>query len=123
MVYNLTQIYLREYTPNDGEDEIDNWIAGLNLLKTEFSTYNYLFVGHNGSRSDVTVVIEENIDYLMNAQAIIKENQQLTNGGRATTQQEVVDELLLLYPDYKVGGLMLSLPDAFFPGDPGADWF
>ena len=123
LVYNLTQIYLREYTPNDGEDEIDNWIAGLNLLKTEFSTYNYLFVGHNGSRSDVTVVIEENIDYLMNAQAILKGNQQLTNGGSATTQQEVVDELLLLYPNYKVGGLMLSLPDAFFPGDPGADWF
>ncbi|WP_339925245.1 MBL fold metallo-hydrolase [uncultured Cyclobacterium sp.] len=123
LVYNLTHIYLREYTPNDADDEIDNWVTGLNLLKAEFSNYNHLFVGHNDSRSDVAKVLEENIDYLMNAQALIKGSQQLTNGGYATSQQEVVDELQLLYPNYKVGGLMLSLPEAFFPGDPGADWF
>ncbi len=123
LIYNLTHIYLREYTPKDSEDEIDNWVAGLNILKSEFSNYKHLFVGHNGSRSDVENVIDENIDYLQTAQTIIKGNQQLTAGGTATTQQEVIDELQLLYPNYKEGGLLLSLPDAFFPGDPGADWF
>lgn len=123
LVYNLTHPYLREYTPNDGGDEIDNWVAGLNVLKTKFSDYNHLFVGHNGSRSDVGAVIDENIDYLQNAQNLIKGTQTISGGGTATTQQEVVDELQLLYPNYKVGGLLLSLPDAFFPGDPGASWF
>jgi hypothetical protein len=123
LVYNLTHPYLREYTPNDGGDEIDNWVAGLNVLKTNFSDYNHLFVGHNGSRSDVGAVIDENIDYLQNAQNLIKGTQTISGGGTATTQQEVVDELQLLYPSYKVGGLLFSLPDAFFPGDPGASWF
>ena len=123
LVYNLTHNYLREYTPNDAEDEIDNWIAGLNVLKTNFSEYDHLFVGHNGSRSDVKTVIDENIDYLQNAQGIIKGTQTLSGGGTATTQLQVVDELQLLYPTYNEGGLFLSLPDAFFPGDPGADWF
>lgn len=123
LVYNLTHIYLREYTPNDTEDEINNWIAGLNMLKTNFSDYNHLFVGHNGSRSDVGTVIDENIEYLQNAQGIIKGTQTLSGGGTATTQQQVIDELQLLYPTYHEGGLLLSLPDAFFPGDPGADWF
>ncbi len=123
LVYNLTHIYLREYTPNDTEDEIDNWIAGLNTLKANFSDYNHLFVGHNGSRSDVEAVIDENIAYLQNAQGIITGTQLLSTGGTATTQQEVIDELQLLYPDYNEGGLLLSLPEAFFPGDPGADWF
>lgn len=123
LVYNLTHPYLREYTPNDGADEIDNWVAGLNVLKTNFSDYNHLFVGHNGSRSDVGTAIDENIDYLQKAQGIIKGTQTISGGGTATTHQQVVDELQLLYPNYKVGGIFLSLPDAFFPGDPGADWF
>ena len=123
LVYNLSHPYLREYTPNEGEDEIANWIAGLNVLKTNFSDYNHLFVGHNGSRADVATVIDENIDYLQNAQGIIKGTQTMTGGGTATTHQEVIDELQLLYPAYKDGGLFLSLPDAFFPGDSGADWF
>lgn len=123
LVYNLTHNYLREYTPNDTEDEIDNWIAGLNVLNTNFSGYDHLFVGHNGSRSDVGTVIDENIAYLQNAQGIIKGTQTLSGGGIATTHQQVVDELQLLYPTYNEGGLFLSLPDAFFPGDPGADWF
>lgn len=123
LVYNLSHPYLREYTPNDTNDEIDNWIAGLNVLKTNFSAYNHLFVGHNGSRSDIEVVIDENIDYLQNAQGIINGTQTITGGGIATTHQQVIDELELLYPNYLEAGLFLSLPDAFFPGDPGADWF
>ncbi|WP_194529759.1 MBL fold metallo-hydrolase [Zobellia roscoffensis] len=123
LIYNLAHIYLREYTPNEGEDEVDNWIAGLNVLKTNFSDYNHVFVGHNGSRSDIASAIDENIEYLENAQAIIKGTQTITGGETATTHQQVIDELQVLYPTYKEGGLLLSLPDAFFPGDPGADWF
>jgi len=123
LVYNLTHPYLREYTPNDTEDELSNWIAGLNQLKTEFSDYNHLFVGHNGSRSDIGTVIDENIAYLEDAQGVITGTLTLSAGGTASTHQEVIDELELLYPTYNEGGLYLSLPDAFFPGDPGADWF
>lgn len=123
LVYNLSHPYLREYTPNDSDDEIDNWIVGLNVLKTNFSDYNHLFVGHNGSRSDIGTVIDENIDYLQSAKGIITRTQTISGGGMATTHQQVIDELELLYPNHKEGGLFLSLPDAFFPGDPGADWF
>lgn len=123
LIYNLTHPYLREYTPNEGEDEIDNWVAGLNVLKTNFLEYDHLFVGHNGSRDDVGAVIDENIVYLQNAQGLIKGTQTLSAGGTATTHQEVIDELQALYPNYLEGGLFLSLPEAFFPGDPGADWF
>lgn len=123
LVYNLTHLYLREYTPKDTTDEINNWIAGLEVLKTEFSGFNHLFVGHNGSRTDVGVAIDENITYLQTAQGLIKGTKALTAGGNATTNQEVIDELEVLYPNYKVGGLTLSGPDAFFPGDTGADWF
>ncbi|MCK0137282.1 MBL fold metallo-hydrolase [Arenibacter sp. S6351L] len=123
LVYNLAHPYLREYTPNAGEDEIDNWVAGLNVLKTNFSGYSHLFVGHNGSRSDIGTVIDENIDYLQTAQGLIKGTETVSGGGTASTQQEVVDELELRYPNYLEGGIYLSLPDAFFPGDPGADWF
>ena len=123
LIYNLTHPYLREYTPKEGEDEIDNWVTGLNVLKTNYSDYEHIFVGHNGSRTDVSAVIDENIDYLKNAQGIIKGTQTITGGATASTQQEVIDELQVLYPNYKVGGLLLSLPDAFFPGDPGASWF
>ncbi len=123
LVYNLTHPYLREYTPNDALDEIDNWIAGLDQLKIDFSDYHHLFVGHNDSRADVETVIDENIAYLQAAQGIITGTQALSAGGTATTHQEVIDELALLYPTYFEGGLNLSLPDAFFPGDPGADWF
>ena len=123
LIYNLTHQYLREYTPKDSEDELTNWITGLNVLKTDFSDYNHLFVGHNGSRSDVGTVIDENIAYLETAQAIIKGTQTVSGGKKASTQQQVVDELLMLYPNYKEGGLLLSLPNAFFPGDTGADWF
>ena len=123
LIYNLTHPYLREYTPKDNVDEIDNWIAGLNVLKSNYSDYKHIFVGHNGSRSDVGTVIGENIEYLMDAQGLIKGSKSLSEGGSATTQQQVIDELQLLYPNYKVGGLFLSLPEAFFPGDPGANWF
>lgn len=123
LVYNLSHPYLREYTPNSGGDELDSWMAGLNVLKANFANYNHLFVGHNGSRSDVGTAIEENIEYLQNAQGIIKGKQTISGGGSASTHQEVIDELEVLYPTYLEAGLYLSLPDAFFPGDPGADWF
>jgi glyoxylase-like metal-dependent hydrolase (beta-lactamase superfamily II) len=123
LIYNLSHPYLREYTPNDTEDEIDNWIAGLNVLKANFSNYNHVFVGHNGSRTDVETVLDENIAYLQIAKGIITGTQNLSGGGTATTHQEVIDELQVLYPNYLEAGLLLSLPDAFFPGDPGADWF
>lgn len=123
LIYNLSHPYLREYTPNDTEDEVNNWVSGLNVLKANFSDYNHVFVGHNGSRTDVGSVIDENITYLENAQGIITGTQELSNGNTATTHQEVIDELELLYPNYTEGGLHLSLPDAFFLGDPGADWF
>lgn len=123
LVYNLTHPYLREYTPNAGEDEIDNWVAGLNVLKTNFSGYSHLFVGHNGSRNDIGTVIDENIDYLQTAQGLIKGSETISRGGAASNQQEVVDELELRYPNHLEGGIFLSLPDAFFPGDPGANWF
>lgn len=123
LIYNLSHPYLREYTPNSGDDEIDNWIAGLNVLKAKFANYNHLFVGHNGSRSDVSTAIDENINYLQNAQGIIKGTKTITSGGAATTHQEVIDELEVLYPTYLEAGIYLSLPEAFFPSDPGADWF
>lgn len=123
LIYNLTHPYLREYTPKDSEDEIDNWVAGINELKSNFSDYNHVFVGHNGSRSDVGTVLDENIDYLQQAQGLIKGTQTLSAGGTASTNQEVIDELDLLFPNYKEGGLLLSGTDAFFPGDTGADWF
>ncbi|MBK8505486.1 MAG: hypothetical protein IPL46_26785 [Saprospiraceae bacterium] len=89
LIYNLTHPYLREYTPNDGVDEIDNWVAGLNVLKSNFSDYNHLFVGHNGSRSDVGKVIEENIEYLQNAQGTINGTKTISGGGTATTQKKL----------------------------------
>ncbi|NIJ45642.1 glyoxylase-like metal-dependent hydrolase (beta-lactamase superfamily II) [Wenyingzhuangia heitensis] len=123
LVYNLAHPYLREYTPKDSENELDNWITGLNELKTNFSGYNHIFVGHNNSRTDIGTVINENITYLQNAKNIINGTKPLTSGGTVTTHQQVIDELQVLYPNYKEGGLLLSLPDAFFPGDTGADWF
>ena len=49
-------------------------------------------------------------------------------GQQAATNNEVVDELILLYPlgpptNYKVSGSGFARPDALFPGDPGAVWF
>lgn len=123
LLYNLSHPYLREYTPNDNEDEIDNWVSGLNVLKANFSNYNHIFVGHNGSRSDIGTAIDENIAYLQKAKALITGTETLSNGSTATTHQEIIDELEVLYPNYAEAGLYLSLPDAFFPGDPGADWF
>jgi glyoxylase-like metal-dependent hydrolase (beta-lactamase superfamily II) len=123
LLYNKTHPYLREYTPNAGADELDNWVAGLTVLKTNFSDYEHMFLGHNGSRSDIGAAIDENTTYLQAAKGLIKGTQNLSSGSAATTNQEVIDELLLLYPNYKAGGLLLSLPNAFFLGDPGADWF
>jgi|GEM_PF-578979 len=123
LVYNRTHFYIREYTPLDGSDELDNWVDGLNELKSTFGNYDHVFMGHGGKRSDVSTVIDEGIAYLNDAQGLIKGTKELTAGGFATTNQEVVDELEVLYPNYLEGGIELSLPDAFFPGDPGANWF
>ncbi len=107
----------------DATDEIDNWIKGLNILKSDFSEFDNLFLGHNGSRTDISGVINEDIAYLSDAQGLIKGGKPLTTGGIATTVIQVTDELNLLYPEFADGALLLSLPDAFFPGDPGANWF
>lgn len=123
LIYNLCHPFLREYTPKLGGDEIDNWIAGLNLLKSNYAGYNHVFVGHNGSRTDIGTVIDENINYLQKAKAIIKGTQNITSGVKATTNQDVIDELQLLYPTYKEAGLLWSLPGAIGANDSGADWF
>ena len=123
LIYNQAHSYIREYTPLEGADELTNWINGLNTLKTNFVDYKHVFVGHGGTRTDISTVIDENIAYLSDAQGLIKGTKQLTAGGTASTVQEVVDELKALYPNYAEGGLHLALPDAFFPGDPGAVWF
>lgn len=123
LVYNGRHNYIREYTPLDNVDELGNWIAGLNQLKTDFGDYNRVFVGHVGTRTDISTLIDENIAYLTDAQGLIKGTKELTAGGFATSVQEVVDELTLLYPNLSTGALLFALPDAFFPGDPGAEWF
>lgn len=123
LVFNQAHNYLREYTPLDATDELNNWIDGLNSLKSNYGNYNHIFAGHGGKRTDVSTVIDENIAYLTDAQGLIKGTKNLTSGGIATTNQEVVDELTLLYSNYATGALNLSLPGAFFPGDLGATWF
>jgi glyoxylase-like metal-dependent hydrolase (beta-lactamase superfamily II) len=123
LVYNKSHNYIREYTPLTAPDEPTNWIKGLNSLKATFGDYKHVFVGHNGTRTDVATVINENITYLSDAQGLIKGTKQLTAGGTASTVLEVVNELEILYPSYVECALKLSLPDAFYPGDPGSVWF
>ncbi len=123
LVFNRSHAYIREYTPLDANDELDTWIAGLNAMKTLQGNYSRIFMGHNGYRTDVSVTIDENIAYLTDAQGLIKGTKALTAGGYASSVVEVTDELALLYPNYASGGLLLALPDSFFPGDPGANWF
>ncbi|MFK7889772.1 MAG: MBL fold metallo-hydrolase [Granulosicoccus sp.] len=123
LIFNRSHGFIREYTPLDDIDELDIWIAALTDAKTRFADYNYVFIGHTGYRSDVSVVLDENIDYLRVSQGLIKGTKELSAGGIATSVQDVTDELTLLYPDYKPGGLRLALPNGFFPGDPGANWF
>ncbi len=123
LVFNNSHAFIREYTPLDGTDELEIWIAGLNEMKSEFEDYNHIFMGHNGRRTDIAQVFDENITYLTDARGLIKRTKELAAGGFAASVQEVVDELILLYPNHKPGGLFLALPDSFFPGDPGAMWF
>jgi len=123
LVYNRTHSYIREYTPRDDVDELDNWKAGLSELKSTFGDYQHVFVGHGGHRADVAATIDENLSYLSDAQGLILGSKTLTDGTTATTNQQVVDEIARLYPDYDEGALSLSLPDAYYEGDPGAIWF
>jgi len=123
LVYNRTHSYIREYTPLDDVDELDNWRTGLTELKSSFGDYQHVFVGHGGHRLDVATTIDENISYISDAQALILGSKTLSDGTSATTNHQVVDELARLYPDYESGALPLSLPDAFYEGDPGAIWF
>jgi glyoxylase-like metal-dependent hydrolase (beta-lactamase superfamily II) len=115
--------YIRDYTPLDGTDELDTWIAALRDMESQFRDYDYIFVGHVGYETDVAGNFDKAIGYLTDAQGLIKGTKSLTSGGKATSVQEVVDELKLLYPNYGEGGLLFALPNAFFPGDPGALWF
>ncbi len=115
--------YIREYTPLDGTDELTVWIDALRGMKSQMSGYEYVFVGHLGYDTDVAGNFDQTIDYLTDAQGLIKGAKNLQSGSKATSVQEVVDELKRLYPNYGEGGLFLALPNAFFPGDPGANWF
>lgn len=123
LVFNQSHLFIRDYTPLDTVDELDLWIAGLNEIKTSFGDYNYVFIGHNGYRADVSTNLDENIAYLSDSQGLILGTKALENGEIASSVQDVIDELEFLYPNYKPGGLLLALPDTFFPGDPGAAWF
>lgn len=120
LVYNQAHNYLAEYTPKDDIDELSNWIAALNTLKTSFGEYDYIFVGHNGYREDVSTVIDENIAYLTDAQGLIKGTKELSAGGFASSNEEVVDELAALYPNYLTAALFFALAS---PNFPEADWF
>lgn len=123
LVYNRAHNFIREYSPLDETNEVDNWVDGLGLLRTKFGEYNHIFCGHNGTRTDITNVIDENILYLTIAQELISGLRPLSNGDTASTVQEIIDELLIIYPDHVMSGLMFSLPGVFSPDDPGADWF
>lgn len=123
LTFNKAHTFIRDYTPLDGTDELTGWINSLQYLKNQFGSYKHIFVGHNGYSDNVSDLIDANIAYLKDAQGLIKGTKKLTNGAYASTVKQVVDELALLYPDYGPGGLYLALPDAFYPGDPGALWF
>ncbi|MFK7991239.1 MAG: MBL fold metallo-hydrolase [Sandaracinaceae bacterium] len=123
LTFNRAHAYIREYTPLDDNDELDTWLAALESMKVRFGSYNHIIMGHTGRRADVIATLDENIAYISDAQGLINGSRDLTSGGAATSVQDVVDELGILYPDYEPGGLVLALPDGFFPGDPGAVWF
>jgi len=123
LIYNKAHNFIREYTPLTEPDELTNWIEGLNKLKTQFSEYKHVFVGHNGTSKNIVSLIDENIAYLTVSQELIRWTKELSTGGFATTSTQIVDELKILYPDYVAAGLNFSLPGAFGPEDPGAIWF
>ncbi len=123
LVGNKWQLFLREYTPLTGEDEIDNWKSVLNNFKTQFADYKYIFVGHGFPTTEILPTLNENITYLENAKGLIKGTKQLSVGGYATTNKQVIDELKLLYPSWGTGSIDLALPNAYYPGDPGGVWF
>lgn len=115
--------FIRQYTPLDNIDELTIWINALREMKTKFSDYKYVFVGHVGYDSNVSSNFDKTIAYLNDAQGLIKGTKNLRSGVKAKSNKEVVDELIALYPSYGDGGVLFSLPNAFFPGDPGAIWF
>ncbi|MDX1909960.1 MAG: MBL fold metallo-hydrolase [Saprospiraceae bacterium] len=115
--------YIRDYTPLDGTDELSVWMDALKGMKSQLGDYEHIFVGHVGYETNVAGNFDKTIGYLTDAQGLIKGTKNLHTGGKATTVQEVVDELKWLYPNYGEGGLLFALPNAFFPGDPGANWF
>ena len=115
--------YIRDYTPLDEVEELTIMINALNEMKPKFRNYKYVFVGHVGFETNVASNFDKTIAYLTDAQGLIKGTKNLRVGRKATSNQEVVDELKVLYPNYGDGGLLFSLPNAFFPGDPGAFWF
>lgn len=115
--------FIREYTPLDNVDELTIWMNALKEMKSKFKGYKYVFVGHVGYETNVAGNFDKTIAYLSDAQSLIKGTKNLRAGRIATSNQEVVDELKALYPTYGDGGLYFALPNAFFPGDPGAIWF
>lgn len=115
--------FIRDYTPLDGTDELDIWINALKNMKSQLGDYEHIFVGHLGYETNVAGNFDKTIGYLTDAQGLIKGTKALHTGGKATSVQEVVEEMKWLYPNYGEGALLFALPNAFFPGDPGAKWF
>ncbi len=58
-----------------------------------------------------------------NSQVVIDFGTAPTSSLITTGTINVITENTVRYHDYKEGGLSLSLPNGFFPGDTGADWF
>lgn len=115
--------FIRDYTPLDDKDELLNWTNALKNMKSQLGGYEHIFVGHLGYDTNVAGNFDGTIGYLTAARGLIKGTQTLKSGGKATSVQQVVDELKLLYPSYGDGGLFFALPRAFGPMDPGAKWF
>ena len=115
--------YIREYTPLDETDELDNWISAIKHLKQKYADYDYVFVGHNGFSEDIQMLVDKNVHYLSTAQALIKGTQKLSTNKAATSVVEVVNEMKRRFPNYKGKGLGFALPGSFWPEDPGAKWF
>lgn len=113
LIFNNHYTFLGEYTPLVGDDELTNWMTGLDMLKAMFSNYNHVFVGHSGQRSDVGTVIDEQKAFLMDVQGLIKGTKMLSSGSAATTNQEVINELQMLYPNYN-GTLNTALNAPWF---------
>lgn len=98
MVYNKVYLFLGEITPT-GEFSFDNWIEELKKYKE--NNYDIVIPGH-GESADSSI-IDENINYIIEAKNVIKASK---NG------DEFKNKMLEKFPDYEVP-LMLDM-SAYF---------